>query len=98
MICYDLENNRLREKTAKTLIRYGCIRLQKSVFVAANLEKRDLDRMENDLKNLLLGHSGRGDSLVVVPLRDEHVKEIRTIASHNNTYTYFEPEPLKIVL
>jgi CRISPR-associated protein Cas2 len=35
-VMYDIENNKVRTHIAKFLIRKGCIRLQKSVFIARN--------------------------------------------------------------
>lgn len=40
VICYDLENDRLRGKAVKLLERHGCSRVQKSVFAAPELEKK----------------------------------------------------------
>lgn len=38
MVSYDIENDRLRLKTANKLLEYGLIRLQKSVFSGAVAE------------------------------------------------------------
>jgi len=97
VICYDLENDRLRGKTAKALERHGCTRVQRSVFVAPNMDKKQLLRLQADLQRLLAGRHAPGDSLLVVPLRDEHVAEIRAIGD-NNIFTELENFPLKIIL
>lgn len=97
VICYDLEDDRLRGKTAKVLARHGCNRVQRSVFVAAHMDKKQLARLQADLQRLLAGHHAPGDSLLIVPLRDEHVAEIRAIGD-NNIFTELENFPLKIIL
>ena len=97
IICYDLEDDRLRGKTAKVLARHGCTRVQRSVFVAPHLDKKQLARVLADLQRLLAGRHAPGDSLLLVPLRDEHVAEIRVIGD-NNILTELEKFPLKIIL
>lgn len=97
VICYDLEDDRLRGKTAKALQRHGCTRVQRSVFVAPNMDKKELARLLADLQRLLAGRHAPGDSLLVLPLRDEHVAEIRAIGE-NNILTELEKFPLKIIL
>ena len=97
IICYDIENDRLRAKTAKTLDRHGCSRVQRSVFVAPELAKKQLLRLQADLQRLLAGHLAPGDSLIVVPLRDEHLPEIHVLGL-NNILSYFDEKPLKIIL
>lgn len=97
MICYDIENDRLRTKAAAVLARHGCARVQRSVFVAANLDKKNLARLQADLKRLLDGRHAPGDSLLIVPLRDEHVAEIHHIGD-NTIFTELEKFPLKILL
>ena len=97
IICYDLEDDGLRTKTAKALARHGCARVQRSVFVAPQLDKKQLGRLQADLQRLLAGRHAPGDSLLIVPLRDEHVAEIRSIGD-NNIFTELENFPLKIIL
>ena len=62
------------------------------------MEKRDLERLEHDLKTLLHGHTRPGDSLLVLPLRDEHTREIRVVAGDNSVFTFFDRSALKIIL
>jgi len=80
------------------LTKHGCERVQKSVFVAAHLKKHDLERLEHDLKKLLNGATAQNDSLLVIPLRDEHTREIRMLAGDNKVFTFFDLSALKIIL
>ncbi|MCS7035353.1 MAG: CRISPR-associated endonuclease Cas2 [Saprospiraceae bacterium] len=97
VITYDIEDDRLRTKTAKVLQRHGCARVQKSVFVAPNLEKKHLALLQNALQRLLNKRIQPTDSLLIIPLRDDLAAEI-AIIGHNNVLTELEPKPLKILL
>lgn len=53
LICYDIENDRLRNKTAGRLEYYGLLRLQKSVFIG-EIKEGHFARLETWLgKNIL---------------------------------------------
>lgn len=67
------------------------------MFVAPELAKKQLLRLQADLQRLLAGHLAPGDSLIVVPLRDEHLPEIHVLGL-NNILSYFDEKPLKIIL
>lgn len=67
------------------------------MFVAPELTKKQLLRLQADLQRLLAGHLTPGDSLLIVPLRDEHLPEIH-ILGDNNILSFFEKKPLKIIL
>ncbi|MCC6461564.1 MAG: CRISPR-associated endonuclease Cas2 [Saprospiraceae bacterium] len=97
IICYDIENDRLREKTAKALARHGCSRVQKSVFVAPALPKKHLLRLQADLQRLLAGHLAPGDSVLLVPLGAEESAQILCFGE-NNILPCLEKKPLKIIL
>ena len=97
IICYDIENDRLRGKTAKILARHGCNRVQKSVFVAPELLKKHLLRLQADLQRLLAGHLSAGDSVLLVPLREEESGQI-VCWGDNNILPHLEKKPLKIIL
>ena len=97
-ICYDIENDQLREKTAKTLRRHGAERVQKSVFTAAFMHKRDLKALHADLKRLYARRPlSPADSVLLLPLRDEHVPKI-LVLGQNNIRTNLTEKKLKIIL
>lgn len=97
VITYDIEDDRLRTKTAKILQRLGCARVQKSVFIAPDLEKKHLLQLQHALQRLLTKRLQPSDSLLIIPLREDLTTEIITIG-HNNILTELEPKPLKIIL
>ena len=97
-ICYDIENNRLREKTAKTLLRHGTERVQKSVFVAPFMDKRAFHALEASLKRLYARVPlATGDSVILLPLRKESVDDIR-VFGHNNILSELTQKKLKFIL
>ncbi|MCB0530256.1 MAG: CRISPR-associated endonuclease Cas2 [Saprospiraceae bacterium] len=96
-ICYDIENDKLREKTAKALARHGCKRVQRSVFIAPAISARQLERLRDDLKQLLACRLTARDSLLFLPLRSEKGTDIYVLGN-NNINTFFEDKPLKIII
>jgi len=97
-ICYDLENDRLRDRTAKLLASHGCERIQKSVFVAAAMEKKHIMLLRGSLRRLFARYPlSPADSLILIPLRDEHVTDIE-VFGNNNILPVLQEKLLKIVL
>lgn len=98
VISYDIENDRLRDKTAKILEKNGCLRVQKSVFVAPQMTNKHLDRLLADLKSRYARKPlGDRDSLLLIPLTKEHGAAIK-VFGNNNILATLEENPLKIVL
>ncbi|MCW5921256.1 MAG: CRISPR-associated endonuclease Cas2 [Saprospiraceae bacterium] len=98
VICYDIENDRLRARTAKILERHGCHRVQRSVFVAPYLERKHLVRLRGALKQCYARQPlSPDDSLLLVPLREEYVADIEVLGV-NNIITALAEKPLKIML
>ena len=98
VICYDLENDRLRGHVAKLLQKKGCSRVQRSVFVAPHYDRRTFSALLTALRGLLARHPGAPtDSIVCVPLRDGDEAGI-SVLGHNNVHADLGPPPLKIIL
>lgn len=97
VITYDIEDDHLRTQTAKVLQRFGGTRVQKSVFVVAQLEKRHLLQLQHTLHQLLAKRLKSEESLLIFPLRHEHAAEI-FILGHNNILTAFDDPPRKTLL
>jgi CRISPR-associated protein Cas2 len=51
MLMYDIENTKIRTNIAKFLIREGCIRIQKSVYLA-NLPRKKYQEIHQTLKEV----------------------------------------------
>ena len=98
VICYDLENDRLRNRAAKLLERNGCRRIQKSVFAAPDMSKKHLTKLHLSLRQLFARQPmSAGDSLYIVPLPNEYTPDIG-VFGENNVFPALEEKPLKIML
>ena len=98
VICYDLESDRLREKTVKLLQRNGCSRVQKSVFVAADMTAKQVAALKTGLDQLWkAGQRSPQDSLLIMPLPNECALQTASVGP-NNMLTALAELPLKIIL
>jgi CRISPR-associated protein Cas2 len=98
VICYDLENDRLRDRVVKILEKNGCHRIQKSVFTAPFMEKKHLTQLRAALGRLFARHPpAPADSLLIVPLPDEYVAAV-TKFGNNNIHTHLQEKILKTIL
>ena len=99
VICYDLESDRLRGKVAKALQKHGCNRVQKSVFVAADMSAKHLERLSSALKKLLAsGTAAAQDSVLVIPLPEEYARLSMAFGGLNSILAETQPLPSKILL
>ena len=99
VICYDLENDRLRGRVAKLLQKHGCNRVQKSVFVAADMSARHLEQLKTAVTTALSrGVSAPMDSVLFIPLPDECAKNSIGIGRLNSVLASTAELPLKILL
>lgn len=71
LVCYDIVNDRRREKVAKLLQAYG-IRVQKSVFECI-LDTEQLERLQKRLRRCL---NAQQDQLRFYPLPAKNYKQI----------------------
>jgi CRISPR-associated endonuclease Cas2 len=96
LISYDIENDRLRTRVAKKLCRHGCRRVQRSVFVAGFMERRDYQRLVSDLR-VSERQFGSGDSLLVVGLEERTALDV-LVFGDNNILAELGERVLKIVV
>lgn len=68
VIAYDIADDRLRARVAKTLARRGCWRLQKSVFLAPDFSPDELAALRAALRQLLLARHDPADSVLCLPI------------------------------
>jgi len=64
IVSYDISDNKLRTKFAKTLVKQGAIRLQYSVYEVNNT-KRVLDNLTVRIENYYAKKFGGGDSILI---------------------------------
>lgn len=80
LICYDIAHNPTRTRVSKLLLRQGCLRLQKSVFLAVAFPPAEIGRLREllALETPLQGP----DSLLLFPTDGDHLKSAFCIG-HN---------------
>jgi CRISPR-associated endonuclease Cas2 len=80
LVCYDIEDDRLRLRIAKYLLRKGFERVQKSVFFIYRMtqkERKDFSQYLEWLKQML----NPSDSLILIPIESKSYSKIRLYGS-----------------
>ena len=79
-ICYDISDDKRRLRLSKLLLRTGCQRVQKSVFMAADFDRREMLRLKNTIEKLLNVQYTEGssldDSVLYIPLDNDAVGDV----------------------
>lgn len=79
-ICYDISDDKRRLRLSKLLLRSGCHRVQKSVFVAPDFERAEMLRLKHKVERLLNVIITEGstleDSVLYIPLDNDAVKDV----------------------
>jgi CRISPR-associated protein Cas2 len=91
LVTYDITNNRLRTKIAKTLIKNGLERIQYSVFMG------DLTDTYKDLileKINLLVNDAVEYSVLFIPLHKDMLFDITEISEQNLDWEYIKGEKI----
>lgn len=92
LIAYDIENDRLRDKTAARLLAAGCIRLQKSVF-AGQLDGVLFKELETWLKKHLDPGKYPDDKVLLLNLGPGQLKNARWIGSPPSDLVFLTDPP-----
>ena len=79
-VMYDIENNRVRNQVVKYLIRKGCMRIQKSIFLA-DLEHEKYARIKDDLAAVQACYENN-DSIIVCPISTDYLRALRIIGKN----------------
>ncbi len=77
---YDIENDKVRNEIAKYLIRKGCIRIQKSVYIA-NLKRPVFDEIHKTLRQVQQMYENN-DSILLIPVSTDEVKAMKIIGQN----------------
>lgn len=88
-VMYDIENNKVRRYIAKYLERKGCVRIQKSVFIAEG-ERKFYDDISTTLLTVQQAYENR-DSLFVVPVSTDQLKAMKIIGQGFNRDVFANP-------
>lgn len=79
-IMYDIESNKVRTLVAKYLIRKGCTRVQKSIFIAST-ERPVFDEIRKDLKEVQECYDN-SDSIILVPVSTDEIRAMKVIGQN----------------
>ncbi len=80
MIMYDITSHKVRHQLAKYLIRNGCIRIQKSVFIAKSENKRFQEIYET-IKEIN-AYYANNDSIILAPINASDVRSMKLIGKN----------------
>ena len=79
-VMYDIENNKVRNQVAKYLIKKGCTRVQKSIFLA-NTNRAVYGEIKSDLKEVQECYENN-DSIFLVPVSTDEIKAMSIIGQN----------------
>ncbi len=79
-VMYDIEDNKVRVQVSKYLIKKGCQRIQKSIFLA-NTERKVFDQIQDDLKAVQQCYDNN-DSIIMIPVSTDELKAMKIIGQN----------------
>lgn len=79
-VMYDIENNKVRNQVAKYLIKKGCTRVQKSIFLART-ERFVFDQIKADLAEVQACYENN-DSIFLVPVSTDEIRAMKVIGQN----------------
>jgi CRISPR-associated endonuclease Cas2 len=80
MILYDISHNKVRKMIANYLLKNGCIRIQKSVFMA-NSENKQFNNIYETLRDINSYYTNE-DSIIMVPINVSDVRSMKLIGQN----------------
>ncbi len=89
MIMYDIENNKVRRMISKYLLQQGCIRIQKSVFMA-NSGHAHFNAIHETLKDINSFYEN-ADSIILVPVNVADARSMKLIGCNVSIETIVDP-------
>lgn len=76
-VMYDIESTKVRNQIAKYLLREGCTRVQKSIFLA-DLPLATYERMRGELAEVQQCYENN-DSILIVPISTDYLQSMKVI-------------------
>ncbi|WP_291528078.1 CRISPR-associated endonuclease Cas2 [Bacteroides sp. UBA939] len=76
-VMYDIENNKVRNQIAKYLLRKGCTRVQRSIFLA-DLNADKYESIRSDLAEVQSLYDNH-DSILIVPISTDYLQAMKII-------------------
>jgi CRISPR-associated endonuclease Cas2 len=80
LIFYDIAEDKVRIQVSKYLIKRGCVRIQKSVFLARS-ENKHFQEIINDLQEVNSLYENK-DSIILVPINSSDVRGMQLIGKN----------------
>jgi CRISPR-associated endonuclease Cas2 len=82
LILYDIEDNRVRTQLSKYLIKKGCHRIQKSVFITET-NRAGIQNIRETLQKVNAMYQNE-DSLIILPVAEDSLNAIQIIGKSIN--------------
>lgn len=79
-VMYDIENNKVRNYIAKYLLKKGCSRIQKSIFLA-DLSISVYEEIKQDLSEVQQTYENN-DSIILVPISTDYLQSMKIIGQN----------------
>lgn len=79
-VMYDIESNKVRYHISKYLERKGCVRIQRSIFLA-DLDKSIYDEIKSDLAEVQSLYDNH-DSIIVCPVSTDQLRAMKVIGEN----------------
>ena len=79
-VMYDIENNKVRNQVVKYLLQRGCMRIQKSIFLA-DLAHEIYTQINDDLAAVQACYENN-DSIIVCPISVDYLRALRIIGKN----------------
>ncbi|SDA64477.1 CRISPR associated protein Cas2 [Algoriphagus alkaliphilus] len=89
LIMYDIQNNKVRNLVSKYLLKNGCIRVQKSVFLVHSDHKK-FDEIRDTLVEINEIYENN-DSIILVPLNISDARSMKLIGKNVNIERIIDP-------
>lgn len=76
-VMYDIESNKVRNQISKYLLKNGCTRIQKSIFLA-DLPLATYESIKSDLAEVQACYENE-DSIIIVPISTDYLQSMKVI-------------------
>ena len=89
LVMYDIENNKVRTLIAKYLLSKGCIRIQKSVYVART-HHSTFEEIRMTLKEIQEAYDNE-DSIILTPVQTTNIQSMKIIGKNIELGSLIDP-------
>ncbi len=76
-VMYDIESDKVRTQVSKYLLRKGCFRIQRSIFLA-DAPHDTMEQIRNDLAEVQECYDNH-DSILIVPISTDYLQSMKII-------------------